>query len=168
MMQNTTLKLYSLDYNDWKTYKMALLFVVANIVFPQICHYFGTGAVWLPIYFFTLVGAYKYGWKVGMLTALFSPLTSHFHFGMPVGIMLPVVMVRSVVLALVASAVSFYFRKLSLLLLLLVVVGSFLLGGVADLLVRGDLYHAWQSQLTGVPGMLLQIFGGYAVLKALR
>lgn len=164
----TTLKLYSLDYSELKTYKMALLYAVANVLFPQICHYFGSGAVWLPIYFFTLVGAYKYGWKVGLLTAVASPLVSHALFGMPVGIMLPVVMVRSAVLALVAGYVSHRFQKVTLPLLALVVLASFLLGGLPDLMIRGELYHAWQSQLTGIPGMLLQIFGGYVFLKCMK
>lgn len=164
----TTLKLYSLDYSELKTYKVALLYAVANVLFPQICHYFGSGAVWLPIYFFTLVGAYKYGWKVGLLTAVASPLVSHALFGMPVGIMLPVVMVRSAVLALVAGYVSHRFQKVTLPLLALVVLASFLLGGLPDLMIRGELYHAWQSQLTGIPGMLLQIFGGYVFLKCMK
>lgn len=164
----TTLNLYSLDYSDLKTYKMAILFAVANVVFPQICHYFGSGAVWLPIYFFTLVGAYKYGWKVGLITAVVSPLVSHALFGMPMGIMLPVVMSRSVVLALVAGVIASKFQKVTLPLLALTVLASFLLGGLPDLLIRGELLHAWQTQLTGIPGMLLQVFGGYVVLKMMK
>lgn len=164
----TTLNLYSLDYSDLKTYKMAILFAVANVVFPQFCHYFGSGAVWLPIYFFTLVGAYKYGWKVGLITAVVSPLVSHALFGMPMGIMLPVVMSRSVVLALVAGVIASKFQKVTLPLLALTVLASFLLGGLPDLLIRGELVHAWQTQLTGIPGMLLQVFGGYVVLKMMK
>lgn len=164
----TTLNLYSLDYSDLKTYKMVILFAVANVVFPQICHYFGSGAVWLPIYFFTLVGAYKYGWKVGLITAVVSPLVGHALFGMPMGIMLPVVMSRSVVLALVAGVIASKFQKVTLPLLALTVLASFLLGGLPDLLIRGELVHAWQTQLTGIPGMLLQVFGGYVVLKMMK
>lgn len=164
----TTLKLHSLDYSDLKTYKMALLFIVANLIFPQICHCFGSGAVWLPIYFFTLVGAYKYGWKVGLLTALASPLASHALFGMPAGIMLPVVMARSVVLALLAGIVSSHYQRVALPLLAMVVALAFLLGGLADLMLRGDVFCAWQLQLVGIPGMLLQVFGGYVALKCME
>lgn len=62
----TTVKLYSLEYSDVKTYLATSLFVLGNIALPQIFHLIPQGGItWLPIYFFTLVGAYKYGWKVG-------------------------------------------------------------------------------------------------------
>ena len=76
-METTAVKLYSLDYRDAKTYLAAALFVAGNIVLPQICHLVPQGGLrWLPIYFFTLVGAYKYGWRVGLLTAMLSPLVN--------------------------------------------------------------------------------------------
>ena len=88
-MQVASIKLYSLNYNDSKTYIAAALFIVGNILLPQLCHLVPQGGmVMLPIYFFTLVGAYKYGWKVGLLTALLSPLCNHLLFGMPAAAML--------------------------------------------------------------------------------
>lgn len=66
-MQTTTVKLYALSYNNVKTYLAASLFVLGNLVMPQLFHLIPQGGmIWLPIYFFTLVGAYKYGWKVGL------------------------------------------------------------------------------------------------------
>ena len=74
----TTVKLYSLTYKEIKTYLFALLFVVGNIALPQICHLIpGGGLTWLPIYFFTLIAAYKYGLRVGLLTAILSPLINN-------------------------------------------------------------------------------------------
>lgn len=73
-METTAVKLYSTGYREAKTYLAAALFVAGNIVLPQICHLVPQGGLrWLPIYFFTLVGAYKYGWRVGLLTAVLSP-----------------------------------------------------------------------------------------------
>ena len=70
-METTAVKLYSTGYREAKTYLAAALFVAGNIVLPQICHLVPQGGLrWLPIYFFTLVGAYKYGWRVGLLTAV--------------------------------------------------------------------------------------------------
>ena len=63
-METTAVKLYSTGYREAKTYLAAALFVAGNIVLPQICHLVPQGGLrWLPIYFFTLVGAYKYGWR---------------------------------------------------------------------------------------------------------
>lgn len=73
---NSNVKLYSLSLRDVRTYAFAALFIVGNTVFPQLCHALMPkgGLIFLPIYFFTLIGAYKYGAKVGLLTALLSPL----------------------------------------------------------------------------------------------
>ena len=99
-METTAVKLYSLDYRDAKTYLAAALFVAGNIVLPQICHLVPQGGLrWLPIYFFTLVGAYKYGWRVGLLTAVLSPLVNSALFGMPAAAALPAILLKSVLLA---------------------------------------------------------------------
>ncbi len=74
METESTIRLYSLDYGRAKTYAAAGLCVAANVVVPQLCHLVpGGGAVLLPIYFFTLVAAVKYGWRAGLLTAVASP-----------------------------------------------------------------------------------------------
>ena len=103
-METTAVKLYSLDYRDAKTYLAAALFVAGNIVLPQICHLVPQGGLrWLPIYFFTLVGAYKYGWRVGLLTAVLSPLVNSALFGMPAAAALPAILLKSVLLAAAAG-----------------------------------------------------------------
>lgn len=82
-MQTTSVKLYSLNYRQAVTYGAALLFVAGNIAMPQLCHLVPQGGlILLPIYFFTLIGAYKYGWRVGLLTAVLSPLANNLLFGM--------------------------------------------------------------------------------------
>ena len=99
-METTAVKLYSTGYREAKTYLAAALFVAGNIVLPQICHLVPQGGLrWLPIYFFTLVGAYKYGWRVGLLTAVLSPAVNSALFGMPAAAMLPVILLKSVLLA---------------------------------------------------------------------
>ena len=83
-METKTVKLYSLDYNNVKTYLAASLFILGNLALPQLFHLIPQGGItWLPIYFFTLVGAYKFGWKVGLLTAVLSPVLNSLLFGMP-------------------------------------------------------------------------------------
>ena len=56
----TTVKLYSLNYSNVKTYLFALLFVAGNIALPQLCHLVPAGGpTLLPIYFFTLIANNK-------------------------------------------------------------------------------------------------------------
>ena len=163
---NNTVNLYSLSYSNVKTYWFAVLFVIGNIVLPQICHFIPDGGfIFLPIYFFTLIGAYKYGWKVGLLIALASPLVNHILFGMPPVAVLPSILIKSVILAFAASFIANKFRTVTLLHLLTVVLlyqvaGSFIESGIIGSLAKG-----FQDFRIGIPGMLLQIFGGYAFIK---
>ena len=107
----TTLKLQSLPFSNVKTYLAALLFIVGNIVMPQLFHLVPQGGViWLPIYFFTLIGAYMYGWRVGLMTALTSPLINSLLFGMPPVAALPAIMMKSTLLALTAGFVADRFK----------------------------------------------------------
>ena len=69
------IRIYNYKFNELKTYLFVTLFVAGNIILPQICHLFPDGGkIFLPIYFFTLLASYKYGFKVGLMTAIFSPL----------------------------------------------------------------------------------------------
>jgi len=158
-MQTTTAKLYSLHCGQAKTYLAAALFVAGNIALPQLCHTVHLGGpTWLPIYFFTLVGAYKYGWRTGLLLL----------FGMPVAAALPAILLKSVVLALVASWTAARFRRASLLLLAGVVLAYQTVGTLGEWALAGDFRTAAQDFRLGLPGMLLQIAGGWALINLKR
>lgn len=162
----TTVKLYSLDYSNTRTYLIASLFVLGNIALPQLFHLLPQGGMaWLPIYFFTLVGAYKYGWKVGILTALFSPLVNCLLFSMPLPAALPPILLKSVLLAATAGFAAFRFQRISLPILTLVVLAYQIIGTMGEWALTGDFFRAIQDFRIGLPGMLLQIIGGYSILK---
>ena len=114
-MESTTVKLYSLNYGNVRTYLAASLFIVGNILFPQFFHLIPQGGItWLPIYFFTLIGAYKYGWKVGLLTAVLSPIINSLLFGMPMPAVLPAILLKSVLLAIAAGWAAQRFGRISI------------------------------------------------------
>jgi hypothetical protein len=161
-----TIKLYSLQYSDVKTYLMALVFVAGNIILPQLCHLIPQGGlIFLPIYFFTLVGAYKYGWKVGLLTAVFSPLLNSAFFGMPAVAVLPSILLKSVTLALAAGIIAGKAKRVTLLCVLAAVLAYQLVGTLGEWAMTGSLSVALQDFRIGLPGMLMQIFGGYLLLR---
>lgn len=165
-MQTTTVKLYSLPYNNVKTYLAAILFVLGNLAMPQLFHLMPQGGViWLPIYFFTLVGAYKYGWRVGLLTAVLSPLVNSALFGMPAMAVLPAILLKSVLLAVAAGYTASHFRKASLGLLLGVVLAYQIVGTLGEWMMKGDFWLAVQDFRIGIPGMLFQIFGGWLFIN---
>lgn len=163
-----SVKLYSLSFSDVKTYLFALLFVAGNIALPQLCHLAPMGGpTLLPIYFFTLVAAYKFGFRAGLLTALLSPVANYLLFGMPAAAVLPAILVKSGLLAGAAALAARHTKGVSLMALLGVVLAYQLLGTAFEWALCGDFFVAVQDFRIGVPGMLLQWFGGYALLKAI-
>ena len=163
-----TVQLYSLSAKNLKTYILAALFIAGNIALPQLCHTVPNGGfIFLPIYFFTLIGAYKYGWKVGMMTAIGSPLINHLLFGMPPVAVLPALLIKSSLLAVCAAYVAHRFNKVSLLLLLAVVLSYQIGGCLIESALYGSFTQGFLDFRMGIPGMLLQIFAGYAVIKYL-
>lgn len=164
-MRNTV-KLYSLEYDDARTYLAASLFVLGNIVVPQLFHLVPKGgAVWLPIYFFTLIGAYKYGWRVGLLTAAASPVANSLLFGMPAPAVLPSILLKSVLLALAAGAAAHRSRRATLPALALVVAAYQIVGTSGEWAMTGDFDLAVQDFRIGLPGMVLQVFGGWIFIN---
>lgn len=162
----TTSQLRVLPFNAWATYIAAALFILGNILLPQLCHLVPRGgATWLPIYFFTLVGAYKYGWRVGLITAIASPLINSLAFGMPAPAVLPPIILKSVILAAVAGCIATRSHRATLGMLTAVVLGYQVVGTLGEWLLCGSLAEACQDFRIGIPGMLLQIIGGYFVIN---
>lgn len=167
-MQTTSIKLYALNFTQAKTYVVAALFILGNIALPQLCHLVPQGGmILLPIYFFTLIGAYKYGWKVGLMTAVLSPIINHLLFGMPAAAVLAPILVKSTILALAAGYVAQNYQKTTITLLALVVFIYQIAGGLFEWAWTGSLVAALQDFRLGLAGMALQIFGGYAFIKYL-
>lgn len=162
----TTVRLYSPTYREIRTYIIATLFIAGNIILPQLCHTIPQGGlIFLPIYFFTLVGACKYGWQVGLLTALLSPLVNHVLFGMPPAHALLPITVKSVVLALSAALIARRQGTVTLLSVAAAVVAYQTVGSLFELALTGSYTAAIQDVRLGLPGIAIQIFGGYAVLR---
>jgi hypothetical protein len=164
----STVKLYSLNYKEAKTYLFATLFVLGNIALPQLCHLIPQGGfIFLPIYFFTLIGAYKYGMRVGLLTAILSPIINCLLFGMPALAMLPAILVKSVVLAIAAALIAHRAQKVSLLLMFAVVLTYQFVGSIFEAIQTGNITASLQDVRLGLPGLLFQIFGGWAFIRFL-
>ena len=124
-MKTPSVTLYSTGYRETRTYLAAALFAAGNIVLPQLCHLVQLGGpTMLPIYFFTLVGAYKYGWYAARRF-------------------------NRVSVALLAAVVLFYQ----------------IVGSAGEWALTGSFTAAVQDFRIGIPGMLLQVFGGYLFIK---
>ncbi len=168
MSVTSSLKLYSLEFTNTRTYLAAFTFILGNVAFPQLCHmiYLG-GSIWLPIYFFTLIGSYKYGWRVGFITAVLSPVVNSILFGMPALGVLPIILLKSTLLAMAASFAARYFKKISIIILIVVVLFYQIVGSLGEWALTQNWQLAIQDFRIGIPGMSTQIFGGYLFIKFL-
>lgn len=165
----TISKLYNYDIKTVKTYLFSLLFIAGNLLLPQIAHLIPNGGlIFLPIYFFTLIAAYKFGPTVGLLTAVFSPLLNNLLFGMPPLVVLPSIFIKSIILAIAASLLAKYFGKVSFWGLLLAVIAYQLVGTVAEWIIVRDLNTALQDFRIGFPGIIIQLIAGFGLLKLIE
>lgn len=163
------IRIYNYGFKELKTYLFVTLFVIGNLLLPQLCHLIPNGGkILLPIYFFTLIASYKYGVKVGLMTAVLSPIINSLLFGMPVLAILPAILTKSIILAVAASFIANKTNKVSLMNLLAVILIYQVAGTLAEWAMTSSFYLAIQDFRIGIPGMLVQLFGCYFLLKLER
>jgi len=161
-------RLYSLPLSQIRTYFYSLAFIAGNLILPQICHTVAQGGITLlPIYFFTLIAAYKFGIGVGLLTAIASPLANAFLFGMPSVEVLPGILVKSIALAIFAAVLARKFSSVGWLPILLAVLGYQVVGILFEWFWLDSFRKAAQDLYIGLPGIVIQIVGGYLLLRLL-
>jgi len=162
-------RLYALNYDEAKTYLWATVFVACNLILPQVFHLIPQGGViFSPLSLVILAGAYKFGWKTGLLAALASPLVNHAITGMPAWEVMPVMTLKLAVLALVAGFAAQRFKTVSLPLLIGVVLASSALGCLGEFILTGGIAATIADYTIGWPGLLLQVFGAWLILKYVK
>jgi hypothetical protein len=167
-MSTATLASEKYTFGSLRTYLAVLAFVCGNILVPQLCHLIPQGGlIFLPIYFFTLVAAFRCGWKVGLLTAVLSPVVNCLLFGMPPVASLPAILLKSVALV---GAVELVSRKMSFSIwaVAIAVLAYQIVGMTAEYFMDLNFMHALQDVRIGWPGILIQIVGGYFFLRLIE
>ena len=81
--------------------------------------------------------------------------------------MLPIIMIKSAILAVAASMVAKYSGKVSFFGILLAIIAYQVIGTGIEWAMTRNFFIAVQDFRIGIPGMLLQLTAGYFVLKAL-
>ena len=82
--------------------------------------------------------------------------------------MLPIILTKSVLLALAAAFIASKVRHVALWAVALAVVAYQGIGMMAEWGMTGSLTAALQDIRLGWPGMLVQIFGGFAIIKLIK
>ncbi|MDD4333380.1 MAG: hypothetical protein PHT51_04685 [Patescibacteria group bacterium] len=147
------------QFSSYKTYIWSLVFIAVNIILPSIFHAFGiTGQIFLPIYFLVLLSSLILGWRVGLITAIFSPLFSFLLMTMPALPILPFVIFKGVVLAILVCLVLEKTKINKFLGLVLVLLLYQLAGFSVIYFFTLNLKIALMDIKIGYPGLLLQLF----------
>lgn len=156
----------SLGLRDVRLYAFAALFTAGNLAAPMVVHSIPQGGlIFLPIFFFTLVVAYRFGFAAGALTGIASPLLNYALTGMPPSEMLATVLVKSLFVAALAAVLASRAGRPSLWLLLAAAASMQLAGFGFDLVRGGSAAAGLDALRLGIPGVAIMGFGGYAVLR---
>jgi len=167
-MRSLAFQPVNLSLSNYRSYLLSIAFIAGNLILPQICHLVPDGGkMLLPIYFFTLIASYKFGIRIGLITALLSPLCNHLLFGMPPIGALPVLLIKSSLLAIAAAWIAQRSKKVSLFLIAVTVIAYQFIGSIAEYIISGSLPMALQDITLGFPGMIIQIVFGWLILKSL-
>lgn len=166
---NSQSQLGVLTLRDYSTYLWMLAFVAGNVLGPQLCHIVPmVGKMLLPIMLFTMIAAVRFGLSCAMLTAIVSPLISSLVFGMPTGIMLAAVLMKSLVIALVFGFWRERKGTFTIWNLLALAVGVQLFCFVTEGAFMFGFATSWANLLISWPGVIIQVGACYFVLKRWR
>lgn len=148
------------SFKDLRLFALASIFTVANVLTPIIIHRFipAGGQMFLPLYFFSLLAGLMYGWRVGVVTGLASPVLSFLLTGMPPVMILGFVLLKSSILGFSSGIFSKRLTKFwPYLPAVFAVALTQAIGIVAIMAFTNKSGLALSDILTGYPGLILQI-----------
>ncbi len=162
----------ALKYSDIRSYILIALFVMLNVAVPWVFHQFHlAGATYLPMHLLILISGLAFGWRVGVIVGLLTPLASYAVSGMPVLPILPQVMVELSAYGLLAGILLEKFSLRMIWSLLGAMVAGRLVLFLAALVVyvaAGEVYSplgleaspslaVWSVIKQGWPGIVIQL-----------
>jgi LytS/YehU family sensor histidine kinase len=135
------------------------MLVASTVIFPALLHSFGiTGQIFLPLYFFSLLGGLTYGWRCGLVVGLLSPIISFSISSMPALSLLPFVIIKSLSIGGLSGLLIEKYKNKNI---LFVILGSILftqlIGIILIFSLTSNLNIALMDIKVGYPGILLQI-----------
>ncbi len=153
-----------LGLKDARLYLAIAAMVLGNLLLPMALHRIpDAGRTFLPILFFTLIAGWRFGAKAGLLTGVLSPLANHYLTGMPPAPVLQALMLQSALLGVLAALIASRSHRLTLPILARVVLLHQALILIPQILQAG-MRPAFATFELRLPGILLQILGGFALL----
>lgn len=73
-----------LTFSEAKCYIFSAVFMASAVFFPWLAHQFHiAGPTYLPMHFFVMIAGFLFGWRVGIMTGVLSPMLSYGMTRMP-------------------------------------------------------------------------------------
>lgn len=161
-----------LNYTEIRTYIFASAFILLNVAVPWVFHQFHlAGPTFLPMHIFVLVAGLLFGWRLGLMVGLLTPLTSYAISGMPGLQVLPQIAVELSTYGLIAGILRERFNLRVIWALLGAMIAgrlALLLGVLVIYLIAGKVYSPlgleanpffafWSAIKQGGPGIVIQL-----------
>ena len=130
------------------------VFVALSVLTPYIAHQFNlAGNIFLPMHFFVLMAGLLFGWRMGLIVGLFTPLVSFLTSGMPPYAILPQLTLEIGAYGLVAGILRQNFKLNPWFSL----IGAIILGRVVLFSVITFSPAIFDTLKTALPGIIIQI-----------
>ena len=169
LISSVPLRSQPLGWSEVKLYLFSALFAAGNLLVPLALHTIpDAGAVFLPLFFFTLIAAWQFGLWTGLVVALVSPILNYLLIGMPPAALMPGILTKSVAFALVAVLLARSTHKVSLWGLIVAVAAMQTAGFVVERFTGTPMGVSLKLLQMAIPGMLILVFGGYLILRLLN
>ena len=169
LLASVPLRSQPLRLSEIRLYLFSAVFAAGNLLVPLAIHTIpDAGAVFLPLFFFTLIAAWQFGLAAGLVVALVSPILNNLLIGMPVVALMPVVLSKSLALAVVAVLLARSTKTVSLWGLVVAVAAMQAVGFLVERITGTHVPISVRLFEMAVPGMLIMVFGGYLALRLLN
>lgn len=136
-----------------------VIFTALSVALPAFCHQFNlVGPIFLPMHFFVLISGLIFGWRVGLMTGLLTPLVSFASSGMPLPSLMPMITLEVMAYGFFAGFLREKKIDLWLALILALVFGKTVLFFSAWILMSANpVNYVFTAIKTGLPGILIQL-----------
>ena len=102
----------TVSLTSFRSWAVTAIFVVGCVFFTQLFSLLTIPEiVWIPFFLITIFVAYRYGWKMGLVTAIASPAINYVLFGTPGVMALSIIMFAGAVIASVTAYISFRIQR---------------------------------------------------------
>lgn len=151
-----------LSFTQARFYLASTFLVAGNLLLPMVLHQFGNaGQIFLPLYFFSLLGGLLYGWKIGLTVGLLSPLLSFLFTHIPPMPIFNFVILKSVVLGIGSGKLSRILSGKGLYLSGFLALSLMQIVGVAVIFwLTKNWRMATADLVLGYPGIMLMLMAG--------